>query len=288
VRKGLKTRLITSVADKTVQLMHQSAREFFLQIEREKPDSKFALNREEAHRAITTTSIRYLMLCFTIPEPVMRYTFSNVNTWSSEDFQIYVRYMGEWPWINYALHYLKNHHELCGQKESVSQQVHALIEQLTNSKASEFLGDWIAYRFGQTKFEWGFLRLMASLTPLRYMINLETSQDFKYKVLDTAAMLGLSRVFQSLLLPCTQIDALAQSETPLILCARKGLADASRVLLDLNEDVDAKDLAGRTALHHAAENGYEAIVRLLLKRRANREAKDKRGFIPIQLAVAKL
>jgi hypothetical protein len=268
--------------------MHQSARAFFLQIEREKRDSKFALNSEEAHRAITTTSVRYLMLCFTIPEPVMRYTSSNVNTWGSEDFQFYVRYMDEWPWINYTLHYLKNHHELCGQKKRVSQQVHALIKQLRDSKPSKFLGDWIAYRFGQTKLEEGFLQLMAKLNPLRHMSNLKNSQDFKHKVLDTAAMLGLSRVFQSLLLPCTQVDALAESETPLILCARKGLVDASRVLLDLNEDVDAKDLAGRTALHHAAENGYEAIIRLLLKRGAKRSAKDNHGAIPLQLAIAKL
>ncbi|KAF8542448.1 hypothetical protein BDD12DRAFT_728756, partial [Trichophaea hybrida] len=98
------TRLTASVADKTIQLMHQTAREFLLQMKREELHSKFTLSDEEAHKAITITSVRYLMLCFINPERTI---------YPSKE---YARYIDEWPWINYALHNLKTHHDLCGQK----------------------------------------------------------------------------------------------------------------------------------------------------------------------------
>ncbi|KAF8536540.1 hypothetical protein BDD12DRAFT_781372, partial [Trichophaea hybrida] len=101
-------------AGNTVQLMHQTTREFFLRIEQEKPDSKFVLSvEEEAHRKIAEASIRYLTLCCTNPEPTMGDASPQIMNWGEEDFQKYVRYLDEWAWINYALHNLKTHYDRC-------------------------------------------------------------------------------------------------------------------------------------------------------------------------------
>jgi len=267
--------------------MHQTAREFFLLFEQDKRQSRFAFNYEETHRAITTASVRYLMLCFTNPDSAMQHTFSEIKNWGAEGFQKYARYMGQWPWINYALRNLKAHYDLCDQKRSVLRLIHSLIEQLTENQWCEFLGNWIANDFRSTKSAWDFMSDMATLKPLRYIVS-QTSKDFKYKILDAAAALNLFRVVESLLPPCRQIYSQVRRETPLILCARKGLVDAFRVLADVNEDLNAKDIAGRTALHHASKNGHEAIVRQLLSQGANKGAKDRRGLIALQLALKTL
>ena len=285
-REITNTQLVTSVADNTVQLMHQTTREFLLQIRQEKP--KFALSDEEAHIAIATASVRYLTLCFTNAEPTMRDALPEVKNWCPEDFLQYVRYLDEWLWINYALPHFKTHYTLCGQNKSVSQLVHAIIKRLTENQRTEFLGNWMARHVGQTKFTGDFVRSMTSLIPLRHIDSRVSPDDFKYKVLDAAAALKLLRVVESLLPSCKQVDARARRETPLILCARTGLEDASQVLVDSNEDLNAKNIVGRTALHYAAKNGHEAIVKLLLKQGANKMVKDYFRLIAMQLAVKKL
>ncbi|KAF8534889.1 hypothetical protein BDD12DRAFT_894788 [Trichophaea hybrida] len=63
----------------------------------------------------------------------------------------------------------------------------------------------------------------------------------------------------------------AEWKTPLIISAQKGLTKATRLLLDLNVDKDAKDNSGRTALHYAVENGSEAVVQLLVQRELIKE-----------------
>jgi len=276
------TLLITTVGNKTVQLIHQTAREFLLRIQPSKLDSRFELGWKEAHRAFVTVSLRYLMLCFTYPESVIQDTFSGIKTWGSNDFQKYVRYINEWPWINYALHNLKAHYDLCSQKGNILKQVHVFIKLSSQNPGSEFLGDWMACQFGQTKSALDFLR---SVTSLRHNRN---SKNFKFKVLDAAAALQFFQLFESLLPACTQIDAWARSETPLILCVKEGLINASQMLIYRNENLNAKDIAGQTALHHAAKNGYEAIIRLLLERGADKMAKDYHGLIPLELALKTL
>jgi hypothetical protein len=269
--------------------MHQSAREFVLRIDKNNPDSKLVIsNKEEVHITITMTSVRYLLLCFVNPMPTMRDNLSKIKNWNSNDFQKYARYMNEWSWVYYALHNLKYHHGLCGQTESVSQLINELIKQLTESQGSEYLGHWMACYFARPNSAWDFVWSMVNFQPLRYIHSQKTPEDFKYKVLDTAAKLGLSQVFDSLIQPCMHVDTQARSGMTLISCVRKGLVNALSVLLDRNEDLNAKDIAGRTLLHHAVENEHKAIVGLLLKRGANKAVTDKRGITALQLALQKL
>jgi hypothetical protein len=62
------------------------------------------------------------------------------------------------------------------------------------------------------------------------------------------------------------------------------------LLLDAGPGIDvdvinAADNAGRTALHGAALQGYDQVVRFLAERGAKLDVKDQRGFTPLDVAM---
>jgi ankyrin repeat protein len=69
------------------------------------------------------------------------------------------------------------------------------------------------------------------------------------------------------------------------LAAYFGLKEAMTTLLKKGHDLDSKNSYGRTPLSHAAGNGHEAVVKLLLKKGAELENKDtKYGRTPLSRA----
>jgi hypothetical protein len=225
--------------------MHQTTREFLIRTIPNATSLNFEIGHN-AHRVITTTCIRYLMLCFTSPS--MRDYFSQNMRWSQRDFRAYAEYLSKWPLIEYTLRYIKDHHDIGGQNEEVSRLVTTLVRQLVDNQASYFLGNWIAVHLGHNNRQ-----------AIPVNVHQETSVNIKYSTLIAAAEPELPQLVRSLLLTCTQEDH-AQRKTPLIISAQKRLAGATRLFLELNMDKDAKDNSGRTALHYAAENG-DTIIR---------------------------
>ena len=71
---------------------------------------------------------------------------------------------------------------------------------------------------------------------------------------------------------------------------RDGLSDAAmraaQWLLRAGVDVNAKDVAGYTPLHHAAVGGMESLVRILLEEKVNVNAVNKEGRTPLHYAAA--
>jgi ankyrin repeat protein len=57
------------------------------------------------------------------------------------------------------------------------------------------------------------------------------------------------------------------------------------LLLEAGLDINATDTTGRTALHGAALQGYDQVVRFLAERGATLDMKDKRGFTPLDVAM---
>ncbi|KAF8535276.1 hypothetical protein BDD12DRAFT_893473 [Trichophaea hybrida] len=261
-------------ADKTVQFMHQTAREFLIRTIPNAKSLMFDIS-DDAHRALATMWVRYLMLCFTSPR--MQDGFSKIRSWSPEDFRAYAEYLNEWPLIEYTFRFIKDHHDLGGPNEDVSQLVTALIQQLADNQASYFFGSFINFRFGHNH---------GNAFPVNgYQ---ETSENMKYNTFNAAAELKLPHISEALLLTCMQDASHADRKTPLIISAQKGLAGATRLFLGLDMDKDAKDNSGRTALHHAAENGWEAIVTLLVEQKANKSIRDNCDETALHLAVKKL
>jgi len=52
--------------------------------------------------------------------------------------------------------------------------------------------------------------------------------------------------------------------------------------------VNAADSNGRTALHGAAQKGYDQVVRFLASKGAALDVKDRRGLTPLDAAMGKL
>jgi len=61
--------------------------------------------------------------------------------------------------------------------------------------------------------------------------------------------------------------------------------EAIQLVLDAGVDVNATDAGGQTALHGAALQGYDAVVRFLAGQGAALDVKDARGFTPIDVAM---
>jgi ankyrin repeat protein len=99
-----------------------------------------------------------------------------------------------------------------------------------------------------------------------------------------------SRTQAALLLLAHGADARAPSRNPMmnepLHAAAAGQADAALVhaLLDAGADPNARQRGGYCALHSAAQNGNEELVRLLLARGADKAPAAADGRIPLELA----
>ncbi|KAK4444707.1 hypothetical protein QBC34DRAFT_414527 [Podospora aff. communis PSN243] len=104
--------------------------------------------------------------------------------------------------------------------------------------------------------------------------------------LGIASCLGLDSVVGELLETTTQLE-MRDSEygrTPLLWAAMEGHEAVVKLLLEKNADIEAKDNDGGTPLLWAAMEGHEAVVKLLLEKNADIEAKDGDGRTPLLLA----
>jgi cytohesin len=72
--------------------------------------------------------------------------------------------------------------------------------------------------------------------------------------------------------------------TPLHIAAYKGHVEIVKILLDRGADLNAKDNTGHAPLHWAAIEGHVDVVRVLLDRGANPNAKNNTGHTPLHNA----
>ena len=76
----------------------------------------------------------------------------------------------------------------------------------------------------------------------------------------------------------------AASTTPLHIAAQQGHEAVVRLLLGRGASIDATDQEHRTALHTAAQQGHEAVARLLLGHGASIDATDHESRTPLHTA----
>lgn len=76
----------------------------------------------------------------------------------------------------------------------------------------------------------------------------------------------------------------SEHRTPLLFAARAGHEAVVRLLLNRKANTEATDKSGQTPLLEAADKGREAVVRLLLDWKANTEATNDSGLTPLFIA----
>ena len=294
--------------------MHQTVREFIIRAVPRAANLKFEISDKVIASTVTPTLARYLMLFAT--SPTMRNRFTQIESWSPEDYRAYAEYLDEWPLIDYALFSIKAYRVYCGRYGSVAGLVTTTLQKLTENQATYFLVD--LHTGGNDRQATQVKKYQA------------TSQDIKYRTLNAAANPPLLHAVKALL-TCTQKDGHSKGDTPLIISAKKGLPGATQVFLDQNFDVNTTDSVGRTALHYAAwgvggcaplhaaamigrealacllvdrgadvtridgdgrtllhaaaANGHEALARLLVERGAVISATDRAKWTPLHFAV---
>jgi uncharacterized protein len=64
--------------------------------------------------------------------------------------------------------------------------------------------------------------------------------------------------------------------------------ESIRLLVQAGADVNAADASGRTALHGAAQKGYDRVVGFLAEHGAKLDVKDRRGLTPLDAAIGLL
>jgi hypothetical protein len=97
--------------------MHQTVSEFFIRPTGSVANSRFGMNKDHAHTVIVTTCFRYLIFCVTHTVANGGKELPDVEDWTPEHFDTYVRYLHEIPLINYALSYVKDHIRMCSSAE---------------------------------------------------------------------------------------------------------------------------------------------------------------------------
>ena len=234
----------------TVQVMHQTVRDYFLNPDGYVAKSGFGMYAKQAHICISITIIRYLILC--VANTALPDRSPDVKFWASEHFEAYAQYLDKRPLTNYALHYLKHHINGSQQDENVQNIISQFIDGLVDSPAVYLLESWVGTHLN---------------TVLLGCRQGATAKDFRNKLLHIAARNGFSTAAEALLTAGVDVNAEdSDRRTPLSWAARSGHGAVVKLLLETGKvDVDSKDIDRRTPLSWAARSGHEAVVKLLLE-----------------------
>ena len=227
------------------------------------------MNGSDAHMGISIICVRYLIFCVAnIPSIDLAATD---RIWTSEIFEAYAQSLSERSFFSYALRYVKQHLQQCGQVVGYSELISQLHMKLSESPASFIFTDWVSEAWGQ--------RVAGHKKPGQ-------SNYLRTKLLHAAARKGHSQVVEALLIAGAEVESGCDSKTPLMVAAEGGDLATVRVLLDRQAAIGARSSNGNTALHLAAANGHEPIARMLIDWGADMEAQDKTGQTALHFAAA--
>jgi len=261
--------------------MHQTVHTFF-----SRPDgpiansSMFSMIESDACLRISTTCIRYLMLCAARSAPSNEPP--NTKSWKTVHFKKYAKHLHERPLIDYALNHFelhktncvlgpKQHKNDCSQCVNDEQLVSQLSDYMANNLASLLFNSWIDCYLGRG------VAVEKGRTP---------AKDFRNKMLHTATRMQYSQLVETLLTIGANKESRINRKTPLLVSAMTGDVTTARVLLRKRAHTDAKDNNEQTAFLLAAAKGHDTILSILVSSGANKAAKDAYGRTALHRAAS--
>ncbi|KAK1237949.1 hypothetical protein MKX08_002528 [Trichoderma sp. CBMAI-0020] len=269
IRRGFGSTTYEAAGRDSVQVMHQTVREFFLRPDGLVATSDFKMSERDAHISISITCIRYVILCAS----TMAERFPDIKSWTSQNVKDCAQYLEKMTFATYALRHLGHHIGGCQEEAYVLDITSKIVDELMNNPTAYLLVYWVKMRLRGLLFkrEWNG----ADTHPAN-------------RILYAAAKGGYPIAAEVSLL--VGGDANVQDErliTPLHYAAENGYDGVVRLLLDNSANPWQMDNSGWTSLALAATRGHEAVVRLLLERGADSEPKEhKYGQTPLSLAAA--
>ncbi|KAA8893235.1 hypothetical protein FN846DRAFT_229021 [Sphaerosporella brunnea] len=249
--------------DGTIQFMHQTAREFFLQSAGYIGESKFKMgNLHDVHQKLSNVFIQYLRVCSAaIPSMI-----GPPTSWGSEQYEAIAESLNQKPLLNYIVPHLKQHINGCRPADTISSLFSQLMAELVDNPVSYLLE--------------GNMDGIFSERP-----QLPAAHFGRY-LLHAAARRNFTGAAEVALIAGADVEARLHGKTPLIVAAERG-DDLTVRLLTMpiwHAEKEASDNFGRTALHWAASKGHDSTVRLLVGIGARKEARDQASKTPLHLA----
>jgi ankyrin repeat protein len=295
-----------------VQLIHTTAKEFLL-------DSKspfLDLNKSKSLDLISDACIGYLTMSFLRNEPPILEQHQKVH---NIDARLLLQLIDDRPMLAYVLEQLPAHLQDEGWEQSSRVTACSkLIDFLQMMKLKikspiwDILGVWSFFNFivndriGTTSsvedlragFSSKILRITSPQSLLRHRSasndsSTDSSEDqrllsscsFLNKSLDYACSGGSLDQVRIILDLCLHAGINGSNiDTPLCIAARNGHEAVVKLLLEKGAELEAKDRDSRTPLSWAAENGYGAVVKLLLEKGAELEAESRDSRTPLSWA----
>lgn len=263
----------------SINLVHQSAKEFLLRNNnsiQESSWSRYRVDMEEANLLMFKLCWRYLgMDEFNQGYLVFQRTTDNQlveNTLSPEVIEKHC-------FLEYAL------------KEWWQ---HAFAAGFSLINDSEWLGDNLG-RMPAVRDAWLHIAVRKNHEDFVKLLLVHKAsvqaREFKHHHSQTGLHLAVKAGYDKLakLLLDHGADANAQrlpdKQTPLHLAAERGHKSIVELLVEHQVDLNARDADGCAPLHLAVENGYPSVVKLLLDRGADIAAIDEEGQTSIHLAL---
>jgi ankyrin repeat protein len=241
-----------------VQLIHQTAREFLL--DKEGFSEPYNLDEAQGDREIAITCSRYISLTFMAAIAQMEVELE------PSQIGLLAKYLSDHHLLEYALRNLNAHLEHLGNNAAdIRTEFGQFVRQLRKrrqSYASLILSQWIETSTRPTK--------------LHMDVDERSARLCLRQLLAVAANTKNHKVLQVLF---------ALRADLLHLAAEHGSDEIMELLLEINAEIEVRDLRGRTPLHLAAEHGNCKVVELLLKHGANLNVRDLDKQVPLHLAV---
>ena len=254
-------------ANDTVQLLHRTVREFFL--DPDKAAHPFNMEESQGSCDIALVCIRYLKM--SMETPVVK----PVPEWSDNNYDDFVKHMSCWPLLPYVIRFLPRHLELTETHLSRAENFVAgfvdHIERDAGHPALRLLETWLK--------NLGF--------PDRHYPDNQEAVMFRARCLDIAASSGNLNVTM-IVLDAESLENHTEESSfgrTLYMTSLRGHANIVQLLLDKGADINAKGGDHGSALQAASSSGELDVVQLLLANGADVNGPGGEDVNALQAAV---